>query len=146
MKSTFLHIVLILCLVSCKKEDEEPYGPTIEFVSISHTEVLQFDNQVIIQFSFLDRDGDIGHPDPDLPTLRVRDQRLSADDWYHIPPVTPDLQSLRVEGKLSVQLSALFLLGNGNQEMTRFQLQLIDRSGNWSNEIETPQVMIKKNP
>jgi len=75
--------------------------------------------------------------------LRVKDARLSDYDWYHVPPLTPDLQELQIEGTLSVELNPLFLLGNGDEESTEFSIQLKDRADNWSNQIVTPTVIIR---
>jgi len=146
MKNWLLHIALALVLISCKKKEDVPLGPVINFQSISATEVVQFDNQVVIRISFKDRNGDVGEPNPDINSLKVKDARLSDYDWYHVPPMTPDLEELQIEGSISIQLGALFLLGAGNQEVTSFAIQLRDRAGNWSNEIVTPQVVVKKNP
>lgn len=146
MRSGLLQIALVVSLISCKKKEDFPLGPVIAFQSISASEVVQFDNQVVIKLSFKDHNGDIGEPNPDIYSLKVKDARLSAPDWYHVPPMTPELEELQIEGSLSVQLGALFLLGSGDQEVTSFVIQLQDRAGNWSNEAVTPEVVVKKNP
>lgn len=137
-----VYLFSLLVLISCKKEESVSASPEITYESISTTEVESFQNSVEITFSYIDRDGDLGEPDPDLKTLRVKDARLSEADWYHVPPLTPELQALNVEGTFTVQLNPLFLLGNGDQETTSFTLQLQDRAGNKSNTIVTPEVLI----
>lgn len=144
----FIYIpALLLSLTSCKKEESEfPSTPEISFISISSTNVDNFQNRVVLTFSYLDKEGDIGEADPDNHSLRIKDARLVEFDWYHIPPVTPDLQSLQVTGILSVELNPLFLLGNGLQESTHFTIQVRDRAGNWSNQIDSPEVIITDTP
>ena len=137
-------IVASLVLASCKKDENEiTVYPEILFESISHSEVVQFENNVSISFSYKDGDGDLGYQDPDTYSLRIKDARLEDYDWFHIPPLTPDLLPLNIEGTFTVELQPLFLLGNGNQETTTFTLQVKDRAGNWSNQLVTPVVLIK---
>jgi hypothetical protein len=140
-------ILITIAFVSCKKEDADTStAPEIEFISMSSTEVDEFENAVVITFKYEDPEGDIGEPDPDAYSLRLKDARLNDFDWYHIPPLTPDLQELHVRGNLSVQLNPLFLLGNGSSETTHFTLQIKDRDGNWSNQIQSPEVTINEVP
>jgi len=146
MRKTLLIGVCVVALFSCKKKEDLPEAPVITFDSISETEVVQFDNQVTIRIRFKDSDGDIGEHNPDINTLEVKDARLSNYDGYHVPPMTPNLEQLQIEGTITVQLGALFLLGSGNQEVTSFSIRLYDRKGNRSNEIVTPEVIIKKTP
>jgi hypothetical protein len=104
--------------------------------------VLNFQNSLQITLDYIDENGDIGYQDPDAYSLRVKDSRLEEFDWYHIPPLTPEMEELNISGSFTVELNSLFLLGNASQETTTFTLQLKDRSGNWSNQITSPAVMI----
>ena len=143
MKKFCLIILIIAVLFSCKKNEEITIPiPEISYVSISSTEVVEFNNELQITFSYIDRDGDLGYQDPDVYALRIKDARLNDFDWYHIPPLTPNEMELEIEGEFTVYLAPLFLLGNGSQEATNFTLQIQDRAGNWSNQIATPQVLI----
>lgn len=137
-----LSIILIVLSTGCKKKEEKPVAPIITFKSISATSVTSFANEMRIVFSYEDYQGDIGERDPDTYSLRIKDDRLSGYDWYHIPPMTPDLKELHIKGNYEVALAPLFLLGNGSIETTRFMLQLRDRAGNWSNQIISPSVTI----
>jgi hypothetical protein len=143
-------LLILFCfplLWSCKKDESaDPAAPVIAFKSISHTEVEEFSNSVIITFTFEDFQGDIGFNDNDQLSLKVKDSRLDAEDWYHVPPMTPNLQELHIKGEYSVELNSLFLLGNGAHETTTFTLQLRDRQGNWSNQIVSPDVLINDVP
>jgi len=127
---------------SCKKEDEKPIAPIIEFKSISQNEVAQFNNEISITFSYEDHQGDLGQTDPDIYSVRIKDDRLLNYDWYHISPMTPELQEMHIKGNYVLQLTPLFLLGSGGTETTRFTIQLRDRAGNWSNQIVSPVVTI----
>lgn len=142
MRKIGLYLAALVVLSSCKKEDENPVSPTIDFVSISADSVTAFSNSIEIEFSYEDFQGDIGEVDADDYSLRVKDDRLSDYDYYHIPPMTPDLMELHIKGEYKVILDPLFLMGNGASETTKFTLQVRDREGNWSNSIVTPEVVI----
>jgi hypothetical protein len=142
MKKKSVLSIFVLLFFSCKKEEEKDPAPAISYQSISATTVEQFDNSITIKIGYEDFQGDIGEPDPDNYCVRVRDARLSDFDWYHIPPVTPDLQELHVKGTMSIEIDPLFLLGVGTQEYTRFDIEVRDRKGNWSNIVTTPNVLI----
>ncbi len=135
-------LIATVVFTSCKKEDEKPQGPTIAFKSISSESVEQFNNNVVVTFSYEDYQGDLGEPDPDKFSLRIKDNRLTNYDWFHIPPMTPDLQELHIKGDYALELPPLFILGNGTEEVTHFTIQIRDRAGNWSNTITTPVVTI----
>lgn len=142
-KALYILTIAVLVGFGCKKGEEEViHFPEIAFVSITDSEVVEFDNDVAITFSYADGDGDIGYVDPDAYPLRIKDARLENFDWFHIPPLTPDNLPLEIDGEFTVNLPPLFLLGNGGNEITSFTLQLQDRAGNWSNQIVTPEVLI----
>tara|TARA_B100000767_G_C19769693_1_gene539305 strand:+ start:3323 stop:3769 length:447 start_codon:yes stop_codon:yes gene_type:complete len=138
----FVILGLFLGFQSCKKDEPSPF-PEIEFVSISQTQVAEFENQLEVIISYSDVNGDLGTVNADDLTLRVKDSRLGDFDWYHVPPLTPNSEEIEIQGVFSVQLNPLFLLGNGVEESTNFTLQLKDRAENWSNQITTPTVIIR---
>lgn len=140
--SFYFLILLLLSLTSCEKEEALDPVPSIEFKSISASEVENFNNQLVVKIAYQDEDGDLGEQDPDSYSLRIRDARLNDFDWYHIPPLTPDNEALNIEGEFEIELNALFLLGNGDQESTTLSFQLRDRAGNWSNTVQSPLILI----
>lgn len=143
MKSIrFFMSMLFVAGMGCKPEPAVPVNPEISILEVTPTVVGAFEHPITITLHYADAQGDIGEPDPDNPSLRVRDIRLAADDWYHIPPLTPDLMELDISGEFSVEIPPLFLLGNGDQETTSFRLQLYDRAGNASNEVITDNILI----
>ncbi len=141
-KITILALVVFFAFGGCRKDDDIDLSPEIEFVSISDEEVENFANSVRVTIAYRDADGDLGSPDPDENTVRVKDARLPDYDWYHLQPLTPDLMPLSIEGTFVLELNPLFILGNGTQETTSFTIQVRDRAGNWSNAVNTPVVRI----
>ncbi len=145
--SKYLCAATIFCaalfsIAGCKKKDTNPVNPSISFVSVSDNTVEQFNNSVIVTFDYEDWQGDLGETDPDNYSLRLKDSRLTGFDWYHIPPMTPELKELHVKGTYLLELNPLFLMGNGSQESTSLTIQIRDRAGNWSNEITTPLIAV----
>ena len=138
--------IILLCFVlitSCKKEDNTPKIPEISLVSISPTTLVQFEEPVNIVIGYKDLDGDLGFENPDSFALQIKDNRLEDPDWYHVPPLSPIGSNVSIKGELDIQISSLFLLGNGSEEQTSFTIKMVDRAGNWSQEIMTPQLIIK---
>lgn len=142
MRTAALLTFCTLLLLGCRKEEEVTAIPVLTFESISETDVVQFENLITLTLGYSDEDGDLGEVDPDNLSLRIKDDRLEDYDWYHIPPLTPCLDDLNISGTFDVELPPLFLLGSGSSESTRFTVQIRDRAGNWSNPVQTPEVLI----
>lgn len=141
-KPVSILLLLIIAFCSCKKE-EEPKIPVIKLIDITPLSLVQYDEPVYISIGYSDLDGDIGYEDPDEYALQIKDNRLINPDWYHVPPLSPIESNVAIEGDLTIKINSLFLLGNGTQELTSFTIKIIDRAGNWSEEITTPQVTIR---
>lgn len=147
MKS-ILYILIPVILFSCKKKEEERYPdtPDIEFIGMTPTSTIEFQDQIKITISYKDGNGDLGTEDPDFYSLLIKDARLGAADEYHILPLSPPDQTLQIEGELDVVLTGLFILDTVNSETTSFSLKIRDRAGNWSNEVQTGILTINKAP
>ncbi len=142
MKKAILFFA-ILAFAACKKESP-PKEPTIELIDASPTSILEFQDSIVIRFSYKDNNGDIGDESPDDYSLEVKDARLPNPDLYHVQPLAPTGTELKIEGELKVLINTMFVLGNGNSETTTLTLKLKDREGNWSNEIITPVITVHK--
>lgn len=144
--STFL--VGSILLSSCKKKKEEPEpdpNPVIEFVSVSPTNMVQFQDSIVLKLKYKDTNGDLGDMDPDVRSLYVKDARLSKADYFHVKPLAPvSSENIPIEGELTIKLNTLFLLGTGNSELTTLTIKLTDRAGHTSNEITSSQITINK--
>ncbi|HIA36744.1 MAG TPA: hypothetical protein EYM84_00435 [Flavobacteriales bacterium] len=136
----FLFIILFSF---CKKEEEEPKIPVLKLIDITPLSLVQYNEPVYITIGYSDLDGDIGYENPDEYALQIKDNRLANPDWYHVSPLAPIESNVAIEGDLTIKINSLFLLGNGSQELTSFTIKMVDRAGNWSEEITTPQVTIR---
>jgi hypothetical protein len=142
MRTLVLFALAAALFIACKKEEVGAAVPEIALIDASPLQVVQFGQRVKVRFSFKDADGDLGHADPDIATLEVKEARLDTPDMYHVPPIAPEGAEVSVQGELEVELNALFLLGNGSTETTTYTLRIRDRAGNWSNAITTPTITI----
>jgi len=149
MRNTLPYLLLMLILVtSCKKKSLEKEGytevPQIELKSLSTQSVHQFKDSVIIVISYKDLNGDLGEQNPDNNSLYILDSRLAAADYYHIPPITPEDLEFKTRGSIRIKKPTLFLFGDGGDEKTRLTIKVMDRAGNWSNEVTTEEITIKQ--
>lgn len=142
MSKYTLLLLLLFLLAACRKEPVMPLEPQITLVSMDRDSVVEFSDRVIVRFSYQDGDGDLGQADPDAYTLWVKDARLAEADGYHIPPLAPEGEEVPIQGELSVELNALFLLGNGAVESTTYTIHVEDRAGNRSNTFTTGPITI----
>ncbi len=146
----FIYIFIISVLVvfsACEKEvgvDTLPYEPNIEIQSINTTNLIEFQDSLIIILKYEDGDGDLGRLDPDENSLYIKDKRLENPEYYHIPPIVPDDKTLQTTGTIRVFVPTLFVIGSGKSENTELELKVRDQAGNWSNSVSTGVITINK--
>ena len=142
-----LFIGTLAALSSCKKEegvDVLAFEPSIEIVSLNTTNLIEFDDSLIITLKYEDGDGDLGRFDPDENSLYIKDSRLSKAEYYHIPPILADDDNLQTTGKIRVFIPTLFILGTDPVEKAEISLKVRDQAGNWSNEVKTGNITINR--
>lgn len=138
--SISLLALLVIGIAACNQEPSDI--PEISNLNIEPTEVAEFSDTVTISFDFYDYNGDLGHPDPNITSLSVKDSRLQNADQYHVQPLAPIDANVEIQGRLSVRLNNLFILGNDTVEELRFEIQIEDRKGNLSNKLESDTIVV----
>jgi hypothetical protein len=143
---SFLLLSLIL-ISGCTKDEVEEYSftPEIALVNISSDTIRQYEDVLYLRIAYKDGNGDLGFESPDQYALHIRDIRLDAFDGFYLGPLAPPGAAVPIQGELTIEFPSLFLFGNGNTELTKFQIKLIDRAGNESNLVETDFVAIIRN-
>ena len=133
-------------LVGCEQDDiqEFPSTPEIDLVSLSHDTIRQYEDILLIRIAYQDGDGDLGFEDPEEYALFVRDIRLAEFDGFYVGPLAPPEANVPIQGELTIEFPSLFLFGNGNIEITQFEIKMFDRAGHESNLIETETVIITR--
>jgi hypothetical protein len=131
---------LALLVSAC---DEEPSSiPEITNLTVEPMLVEEFTDTVTISFDYYDYNGDLGHPDPNITSLSVKDSRLQFEDLYHVQPLAPVEANVPTQGRLSVRLNNLFILGNDSVEELQFEVMIQDRRGNWSELVESDTITV----
>ena len=139
--------VLTLSLISCSENaDEPPFSttPEIKLRGLSHDTIREFEDVLTISISYQDGDGDLGFEEPDDYAVFIRDARLNNFDGFYVGPVAPPGAIIAVKGSLKLEFPSLFVFGNRSEERTRFYIYMIDRKGQKSNELVSPDVIILK--
>lgn len=142
--------ILLLCLIlisGCTKDEVVHYSttPEIELMDVSSDTIRQYEDVLTLRIAYKDGNGDLGFENPDQYALYIRDIRLEAFDGFYVGPLAPPGTNAPIQGELNIEFPSLFLFGNGDTELTKFQIKLIDRAGNESNLIETDFVAITRN-
>lgn len=145
----YLGLVLLvgIALAACKKSNIRVLdkAPVIRINSVAPTTVQAFSGRTEVVLQYEDGDGDQGSLHPDSLMLEVRDDRLTAPDFYFVPPLSPEASNVPIRGTIRFRLNGTFLFGNGATEVTNYSIRLRDRSGQWSNTVLTPQIIINRN-
>jgi hypothetical protein len=154
-----LYVALGLALIlqtGCLREPDFPPEPNIEFVSISTTQFYQFPVQsdsLIITFSFTDGDGDLG--DDDNLNLFLTDSRIPATPQrFRIPFIPKEGVANGISGEVSMKIASSCCiypdLSPPCSQQAAFptnalyySIQIEDRSGNRSNAIRTPDLVMR---
>ena len=142
MRNT-LYILIYTCLfLSCNKEDDSVFH--LSLISTNPTELIEFQENIILEIEYEHSEGFIGFYDPDYLSLEVKDSRLEIADYYHLIPLNPPDNQLFIKGSINLKIDAPFLLGSGNLETLFYTIRIQDREGNWSNEISTPLITVNR--
>lgn len=143
----FSAVVAVLCFAfsSCSEDDRslDPV-PKITLKEIAPATVVQFTDSINIIIEYEDGDGDVGYWNPDSLALSVHDLRLANPDFFYVRPLAPDSNAISISGTIRISIRNTFLLGNGNEETTNYEIKLKDRAGHWSNPVTTPEVTIMR--
>ena len=141
-----LGILLVWVLFSGCKDNEFEADPIpfISIESVTPTTVTQFMDSVIVVLSYDDGEGNLGFFAPDSNALAVADSRFLEPDYYFVQALAPDGQDLHIQGTLRIGLTPPFILGSSPQEVISYSIKIKDRSGNWSNTVVTPDIIINE--
>ena len=142
---------MVAALGSCRKIEQFPPEPSIEFVDF-----LQFGSdsaQLIIEFT--DGDGDIGLRDSDttgefaynlfltyyeLENGQWIEPELATPFWYRIPVLRESSTEKALQGEINVDLSPFY--ARPIADSIRYDVELRDRALNTSNKLSTPIILV----
>ena len=158
MTKNILFLIIICFAFACTKEstttnqinDPNPNLseiPEINLISISSNNVKSGVDSLSFVIDYQDGNGDLGTPDPDIPSIEIIDQRDTEILVfnYHLQPLAPIDSEIAITGELNIVLDHTIILDDSNDsETTTFTIRLKDRAGNWSNTVETETITIVK--
>ena len=140
-----LFFLFFLNIISCKDEEGQISNtPHLDFVSISPIAITEFQEEVSLVIKYIDGDGDLGDNDPDIKNLFIIDQRNGVEYTYRVPKLSPSGSDITIKGNLEVDLNSLSVVGSANSESVKFDIYIIDRSGNQSNIITSSAITVSK--
>ena len=139
--------IAVLLFLGCNKNDSIEIStiPEITLLGISHDTIHQYQDVLLIRISYTDGDGDLGFEETNQYALFVRDIRLEEFDGFYLGPIAPPGEMIPIKGDLNIEFPTLFVFGNNDSEITRFEIKMIDRKGNESNLLTTENIIISKN-
>ncbi len=151
-----MRLLIIIVLVtgflsSCKKDEEAAPNPKIsntpeiEFVKANKTTVTEFEDSLVFTIKYTDGNGDLGYEHADSTSLELIDNRVALVEKYHLGLLAPAGSDIVIQGELSVVLPHTFILDDSaSSETTTYSIKVRDRSGNWSNVVNSPTITINK--
>ena len=140
-----LYTFFFFSIISCKEDESKISNtPYLDFVSISPIAITEFQEEVRLVIKYIDGDGDLGDNDPDIKNLFIIDQRNGVEYTYRVPELSPRGSNITIEGNLEVDLNSLSVVGSANSESVKFDIYIIDRSGNQSNIISSSAITVSK--
>lgn len=152
----FLKIALVFGLLpvvlsSCMNKDAFPLQPVIKYKDFVQ---MEGDSARLI-FSFTDGDGDLGvHEGDTLQSIFLKYFEKVKGQWteplatdvafsYSIPYVTPTGRNKSIEGDMEVMIYPYFNPFPFEEfDAIKYQFYIVDRAGNKSNVVETPEIVI----
>lgn len=128
-----------------------PIEPKIEFLSISKTEVKEFED-IDIVIKYQDGDGDLGNEISDSTNydLFLLDQRpglptsfYDGKIRYNLPNLTTETRKPSIQGTIKINVQGLIRLNPLlAREKCSFGIYLKDRAGHYSDTVYTPDFFI----
>jgi hypothetical protein len=145
MKTNFLLFLLFSSvLFSCKKDDQIVVSttPELNFVSISPSSAVEYQDKITIVITYKDGDGDLGENTPDVKNLFLTDTRNNVTYQYRISQLAPSGQAIAIQGSLAIELKNTAIINGSTSQAVTYSIYARDRAGNVSNSITTSAITL----
>lgn len=149
MKYYFALFFISIVFLGCKKGEDDMINPPmsdipfIELINVSPTTVTALGDSIVFILHYEDGNGDLGFNTPDSMSLFITDTRIPLTESFFVPLLSPEGADIAIQGELEVMLNNTILVDpESASETVRFQIQLRDRSGNFSNTIEASAITV----
>lgn len=147
IKNTILAVAATL-VIGCGKEDDiinPPMSdvPAIELINVSPSTVTALGDSIVFIIHYEDGNGDLGFNAPDSMSLYITDTRIPLTESFFVPLLAPEGADIAIQGELEVVLNNTILVDpEATSETVQFEIQLRDRSGNYSNVLVAPAITV----
>ncbi len=143
---TIYYFSLILFFITGCKDDEIsfPVEPSIEMVSITPANPMQYTEPVTITIHYKDGDGDLGENNDQVKNCFVTDNRIGITYEYRIKQLAPTGSSIPIDGNLNIDIGGQVLTDSSSSQSVTYTLYIVDRAGHKSNSVTTAAIVIRK--
>ena len=138
-------VSLLIFFFSCINPPEYSPIPEISFDSISTTFLRAQQDSITIFIEFTDGDGDLGSEI--IPNLFFTDSRTGTEEGFKIPNITPEGNVKAITGIIAYTFPALYCSPPPDRTLDTlsYGIYVVDRAGNKSNMITTPDIYLQCN-
>lgn len=137
--------LVTLVFIACKKKTEISTTPVIEFKGVNKYQIKEYSDSLQITISYTDSDGDIGENDPNKKNIFLTDTRTNTVLEYRVKEIVPNKQTVSITGTINVVIDKIYINSTtASTEALSYKIQLIDRAGNKSNEVQTGVITLTK--
>lgn len=135
-----------LSVTSCKKEkvDLRDPVPSILSVSVSPSDVVEYQDSIIFTIEYRDGDGDLGENDPNARNLFLTDNRINVTEQFRIRELAPATAEIPITGTLHLILRNTGITDNSTQQTVDYTLYMKDRAGNESEHVVTSPITVRR--
>ncbi len=143
-------------LAQCESDKAQDNAPEISFIGMNKDNINQgslgIEDTLIVGFSFLDIDGDVGGLNSNIVVIDNRNGEV------HLTNSMPELPASDNgnKGQVSIEIPTLCCVFEDNTppcsapfsqptNTLSFNIYIIDKEGNQSNEISTPDIVLRCN-
>lgn len=153
-------IIFFILYSSCKKKEQYPIIPLIEFKDFIIQSSNGIDTTAVLIFSFKDGDGDLGFPDDDTVNKSIHVWYYKKKDGVFLLRVKPEdvfnfdvklpmflnsgvKRPLKGEIEYSINISMDVPI-TSTYDTIYIAFTLVDRALNVSNKISTPEIVLRR--
>ncbi len=141
----YLLVVFVMLVSACKKDVTTiNVVPQLDFISVTPSDVNEFQQPLVFTIHYKDGDGDLGENNADAKNLFLIDNRIGLQYKYRLQQLSPNNSSIAIEGDFKVELKTVARTDSSLMQNATFSIYVVDRSGNQSNTVTSGNVIIRK--
>ncbi len=144
-KNNLVVYALFLMICSCKKEETTIVTtPELEFLSVTPSDLKEYQQPLVFIIHYKDGDGDLGENNASVKNLFLIDNRIGLKYEYRLQQLAPDNSPISISGNFKVELNTVAITDGSSIQNGTFSIYVIDRAGNKSNVVTSSTIVIRK--